>query len=726
MKTNPAAFVEDVSIRGMIHALTIRSPVARGTLKAIECPKLPHSYHLITAEYIPGKNELADFSVPVLADKNLSYIGQPVAILAGPEVSKLEDLASRIELTVEKEAPVLSSAVFGPEDVIVRRTLISGEPESGYEKCGKIVMGTYTTGIQAHWYSEPHGAVAVPSSLHQKANTKTKKEKKPSPDPADQLPEQDKEIEKDLTVYTATQWPYHVKRSVEQVLGWKSGSVKIYPTLTAVHLDGKIWYPSLVACHAALAAWITKSPVKLMLIGEEDFTYSPKRNRANIEMCSGLGEKGEILASTLRLTLDLGAQGIFENEIIENSCLGSLGLYHHPAFRLSGVGLRTNIPPQGPMAGFGLSQGFFAAERHASHIADTLGQDPAEWRKNNFLKKNQSLAIGTVLKNSMPLPELIDAVAAMSDYYRKWASYELLKNSRRKKNWDFVGGPLRGIGISTACQGNGFLFNDKTGNGNCTVEITLEKDNSLEIKTSIIPSKSGHMDSWRSLAQEILGVEGSSVRLTNNTQDAPDSGPGTLSRNISVVTKLVERCCTAIRKQRTRNPLPITVKRSVKPAAGFENTESEAFAHPSWGAAVVEIEMDPVSLSPTIRGIWLVADSGKILSQRWARSTLRTGIIQALGWACRELVFYEEGAIPSHLYHGYDIPTPVEIPPIHVDFIWNDTADPTGIGDLPFCCVPAAYVQAVSQVMDYHFEKIPLEAREIWDVVKQKQQERSA
>ena len=690
----PARFVADIFIPDMLYAVTIRSPVAGGALSAIDCPVLPDSCCLITAEHIPGKNELADFPVPVLADKNLSYIGQPVAILAGPDESMLEELASQIKVYAEEDLPF-------PGEIIVKREIVCGEPDDVFKKCEYIVEGTYTTGIQEHWYAEPHGAVAAFTSSP------------PS-----------------LTVYTATQWPYHVKRSVGQVLGQEGLSLIVSPTQAAVHLDGKIWYPSLVACHAALAACITGKPVKLMLTGEEDFLYSPKRNRAEMEIHSALGGKGEILASELRLTLNLGAHGMFREEIIDHSCLGAMGLYHHPVFRIEGTGKRDNIPAQGPMAGFGLAQGFFAAERHASRIADALRQDPAEWRKNNFLKEKQKLAIGSGPKNPIPsLPRLIDTVAASSDYYRKWTSYELLKMSRRGKSRDFTEEPLRGIGITTAFQGNGFLHTGEDGNGYCTVETRLEMDGSLEIKNSL--AGSGVSDIWRNLAQEILGVDGGSVRVVNTTQDAPDSGIATLSRNISVVTKLVEKCCMAIRNQRFRRPLPITVKRSAKSAkepgwGGMGKTiESEAFANPGWGAAVVEAEIDPVSLSPLVRGIWLAADGGKILSPRRARNTLRTGIIQALGWASREQVFYEKGKIPIELYRAYDIIKPVNVPVIHVDFIRNDTAEPRGIGDLPFCCVPAAYVQALSQAMDHHFLKIPLDTRDILELVKQKQQRAS-
>ena len=701
---DPGEFITDMSVSGMLHAITIRSPVALGSLKEIKCPKLPKAYRLIKAENIPGKNSLSNFSVPVLAENKLSYIGQPVAILVGSEKSVLEDLASKIEIQAEEEGPSFSCRTYDPANEIVKRDIISGDPQKALGEGEIILSCTYTTEIQEHWYSEPHGALALALVAPEAASS-----------------DNDKKGMAALTIYTATQWPYHVKLSVSGVLGLDPQCVTVAPTLMTPHLDGKIWYPSLVACHAALAAWITGRPIKIMLKREEDFVFSPKRNKTEIDMCSALNKDGSISSSIIQVQLDLGAHAVFENEIIDHTCLGSLGNCNHDAYKIDASGVQTNIPPQGPFAGFGLAQGFFAAERHFSYIADTLGQDPAEWRKNNCVKKSQNLVPWFALKDTPPILKLIDAAAFMGDYYRKWACYELLRKRRRGEKWESEGIPLRGIGISTAYQGNGFLNSGELGTGNCSVEVTLEKNGFLEIKTSIISSGTKIPYTWQNLAQEILGVAPSMVRLTGNTMDAPDAGPGTLSRDISTVTRLTEKCFAAIRNQRFRDPLPITVKRSdrsgkAQSTVSERKINSEAFAYPSWAAAVVEIEIDPVSFNPVTKGIWLAVDGGKILNERRARLTLKTGVIQALGWASREQLCYQEGKIPNECYRNYDIPAPEEIPPVTVDFIWSNTAIHKGIGDLPFCCIPAAYVQAVSQAMDHHFEKIPLGVKDIWDI----------
>jgi CO/xanthine dehydrogenase Mo-binding subunit len=681
---------------------------------------MPNSYTLISAKDIPGKNRLEDFPVPVLADETLSYAGEPVALLTGPDEAGLEEFAAQTRVMVREEPPVLSTDEFGKEfgpDVIASRNISLGQEGFVFTEDLPQVRGTYLSGSQEHWYPEPHGAVAVFS-----------------PPPKDGAESEagagikaGGENGRHLKVYTATQWPFHVKRSLMGMLNIDGKRLSVVPTEIGVHLDGKIWYPSLIACHAALGAFVTRKPVKLMLTREEDFRFSPKRNPAEFSIRSALGKGGEILGTEIRALTNLGAQGVFAGEILDRLCLAGLGLYRYGSVKLDGFALKTHIPPQGPLGGFGLAQGFFASERHASRIADSLGEDPAEWRKRNLAinknGRNGKLAAGIPVKEPVPIAELIDSAAAMGDYYRKWASYELLRSRRRESNRAIHDEPLRGIGIAAAFQGSGFLYtgSDK---GVYGLELTLDKDSSLEIKTSIVSSGAGYIQIWGNMAAEILGLDPKQIRFkAENTGETPDSGPACLSRNVTDLTGLVERCCQAIRKQRFRDPLPITVRRTVRPDklpawGGETQADSGVFSHPGWGAAVTEIEIDSVSFQPRIKGVWLAVEGGKILSPSRARRSLKTAVMQALGWTCREQILYEGGKVPADLFSKYDIPSPEEFPPVHVDIIRNDAAAPRGIGELPFCCVPASYVQAVSQAMDHPFEKIPLLPGDIWEAGK--------
>jgi CO/xanthine dehydrogenase Mo-binding subunit len=665
---------------------------------------MPGSYALITAGDIPGTNRLEDLPVPILASSSLSYLGEPVAILVGPGGAKLEEYAALCTVQAEEESPFFFRG-SAPKSPMAVRNVAIGDTGGAFAGAASVMTGTYRTGIQEHWYSEPTGAAAVFS--HDKG---PRDKNTPPQDPGDTL-----------VIHTATQWPFHVKRSAAAVLKLPPERIVVEPSLIGVHLDGKIWYPSLVACHAALGAFLLKKPVKIMLTREEDFRYSPKRCGAEIAIRSAQGERGQLLAVEIDLITDLGAHGVFTDEILDRTCLGTLGTYRCGNIRLRGSAIETNIPPGGPLGGFGMSQGFFAMERHVSRIADALRQDPAEWRKNNMYTKNAPLAIGIRYKEHIPMEEILDTATSMSDYHRKWASYELLRG-RRREGKEEKNEPLRGIGIAAAYQGSGFLYtgSDK---GAYAVELTLEKDGVLEIRTSMISADREHIYLWQNIAAEILTIEAGAVRIIANRTDlTPDSGPAALSRNVTVITRLVERACVAIRKQRFRDPLPITVRRSYRPnkAPDWEGKlfDQNALSRLSWGAAVVEVAIDPVEYIPRIRGAWLGLDGGRILSETRARRSLKLSVIHALGWASQESLAYDSGNIPPGCVHKYGMIGPEDIPPIHIDFVWNDTINPTGIGELPFNCIPAAYVQAVSQAVDYPFEKIPVTAGDVWEIRK--------
>jgi CO/xanthine dehydrogenase Mo-binding subunit len=721
-------FVSDIILPNMLHALTVRSPVAKGRLVSIECPALPDGYMLISAKDIPGKNCLDDSDIPILTGGDLSYIGEPVALLLGPDINILEERIRNCKVIVEEGAPVFNTGEADPAMLLNRahgakvplliaakREFSTGDVDAAFSGATSVISGNYITGIQEHWYAEPCGAVS--------------------------WSEQGR-----IIVRTATQWPSHVMRSVCGVLGVPASKVLVMPTITGLHMDGKLWYSSLVSCHASLGAWIAKQPVRLILTGEEDFCFSPKRFGTEIHFSSAINEKGEISGLEINAIVNLGAQAVNADEILEIVNLGSIGVYRIKNVRFCGAAIRTNIPPQGPLAGFGLAQGFFALESHISYIADSIGQDPAQWRKQNFhagpmgrggSSNKGSAAKGAVLK-SPPHSlgnQLVDNVLNISDYRRKWAAYEVLKTVRKNSsdvpaeqsalhrdshlaNWMERTEGMRGIGIALGYQGND-LLNENAAMYPSSVELTLNKDGVLEIKTGIVDSD--HASVWTSLASEILEIDKKKVRISYNA-DSRDSGPSTSSRNITILTKLIEQACKLIHKRRAVDPLPITVRKTVRPQKNDTSEERlpkgvidlNNLSQLGWASSVVEVEFDPIGYLPRIRGVWMCVDGGKIFSEDKARKNLKTSIVQALGWAYREQIGYVNGAIPVDQFENFDILGLSEIPPIVINFIKSNSEEPKGIGDLPFSCIPAAFVQAVSQAAGCHFRAIPLKAQDIF------------
>ena len=683
-------FLEDIYPDDFLYAVTIRSPVPKGRLKSIQVPKLPDSFTFITSRQIPAENSLED-GIPILADNHLSYVGEPVAILLGNDKSKLEDIASQCVVLVDEEKPVFSFEADA--QIAAQREILVGEINDSFENAGDIVKGHYSTGIQDHWYAEPLGAITWYED--RKNNTP------------------------DMIIKTATQWPYHVKRSVAGMLGIDPSGISVEPTELNLHMDGKLWYPSLISCHAALCTFLTKKPVRLILTREEDFLYSPKRCRTNITISSVTDKSGKITAAEIEIYINLGAYGVNANEIIDQVCLGSLGFNNLENFKLTAKAFKTNIPPQGPFTGFGLAQGLFAIERHISQIADKMNQDPAQYRKTF---NNLNTILFNAQNRNVVSDELMTSAVKMSDYHRKWASYELLRKSRKGRCER--GEELRGIGIAAGYQGNDLLYcgADK---GSYSVEVTLTKESILEIKTSIT-SIENYDKIWEKVALETMSIQPEMVRIISS--NSPDCGPSCASRNITVITRLVEKCCQEIRKQRFHNPLPITVRRSVKPKNGSlrgffhppsgKLMDTSAFLKPGIAFAVVEVSIDPAECWPKIRGVWAAVDGGKIISINRAKRNLVRASTQALGWAFSENIEYINGVLPHEQYLNFSIIPPADIPQIEIDFLYPERGSPKGVGELPFNCIPAAFIQAVSQAMDHSFNSIPIKKNDIWEIVK--------
>jgi CO/xanthine dehydrogenase Mo-binding subunit len=437
---------------------------------------------LICAEHIPGVNSLADCDIPLLADKKLSYIGEPVAILAGPERGQLEAYAAECKVIVEEDTPVFDMDSADAE-IFEHRTLeidlneketaraeakMKAEAEAaaiaaaeaaataGTDSVAEakpeplIVSGVYKTSIQEHWYSEPHGALAG--------------------------------IDGDsITIYTASQCPDHVKKSAAAVLGLNEDLIAVAPVDLGVHLDGKIWYPSLMGSLAALATFVTKRNIKIMLSRKEDMLYSPKRAATEIAYSSVLDEQGQIIETNIKIYLGTGAHSVFIDPIMTELCSRAAGVYKLGRIKLEAFSVRTNLPPACAFSGYGAAQGAFALERHIARIVDTLRDESIDWRKKNIQYK--AGAMQTTLnhagvtqaalakkKASLLIDPLFDLVTKKSDYKRKWASYELLR--RLEKDEDTKISPLRGIGIAVD------VFKTQTSGDNaaavCVVEIEID------------------------------------------------------------------------------------------------------------------------------------------------------------------------------------------------------------------------------------------------------------
>ncbi len=307
-------FITDMYDEGMLHCLTIRSERSHARIIRILVPDLPDEVILLSADDIPGENflDIRGERMPVLAVGEVRYIGEPIAILAGPNRGILEIVREQIQITYEEMDPFFTFELPSDEQIGLRKVKQQGDPDEALANAFQVVEGEYRTGAQEHMYSEPQGAYATWEAASDSDPSGT------------------------LTVHTPSQWPYHVRATVARVLGVSPQAIRVKASETGVTLDGKLWYPSLVAAHAALVASAAKQPAKLLYSREEDFLYTSKRAPAHFKHVSGLDREGHLVAMKVWLTFNAGAYPIFTQEILDRMIMSSTGAYSCSNIRVEG------------------------------------------------------------------------------------------------------------------------------------------------------------------------------------------------------------------------------------------------------------------------------------------------------------------------------------------------------------------------------------------------------
>ncbi len=667
MTADQGRFVNDFYEEGMYVGLVVRSSIPRGQILSISYPTLPNGMTLITADAIPGRNELSILggSMPVLASQTVGYLGEPILLLCGADERDLQAFAAAIEIRYFEEPPLRFDSPV-PEQWFCDDGMEHGEVDKVLAEAFQVVEGEYSTSPGDQVASDAHGAVAQ--------RTKDR-----------------------FQITTPTQWPFHVRETVAAVLGLPADRVNVAVSAMSAHKDSRIWFSSLLAAHAALLADASGKIVKLVLQREEAARVVPRRASSRIQIRTGLDKDGIPTAQDIHIYLDGGAYPLMAGELLDRAILGTGGVYRAPNVRLSAHVVRTSGRPMGAFLGLGLAQGAFASETHASRIAELSQTDPFTWKRDNLITTGDNFAGGGT-PASYPPEQLLRRAAELSDFRRKHAAYEMLKKRRdtiRERTQT-----LRGIGISIAFQGAG-LHGKKEEDGSYGVTVRLEADGKLHILTSGVSIDGVARKQWQDSAWRILGIERKNIICRElPTNDVPDSGPSAFSRNVTIIDILVARCCQTIARRRFRSGLPIEVRRTYRiPRANrWSQTTKTGLPFPmlSWAAAVVETEVDPVTFETEIRGIWMPVACGELLNPANARRTVENAIFHALWWC-------------SSTYGSSREPKIDNLPPIEVEFITPETRSVSGgVEELAGSVIPSAYVSAVAQATGRYFDSLPI------------------
>jgi CO/xanthine dehydrogenase Mo-binding subunit len=737
-----AKYIDDQELPGMWHGATVRSTIARGTIRSITfASHIPwDEYTIVRASDIPGENTIVHLTKdhPCLAAHAINHVAEPILLIAHPHKLALLAALKAITITYDELPGVftIEESETAVEQEDVTRIIWPGSDQGGTANCFKtyqmysgdgpeteaglaaafesadfIVEGEYTTGAQEQLYIENNGIIA---ECHR------------SPDG---------QIDS-VTVRGCMQCPYYVVHALTLVFHLAEEKCRVIQTETGGAFGGKEDFPSVIGAHAALLAMKSGHPVKIIYDRAEDMAATTKRHPSRTRHRTAVSRDGKLLGGTIEVAIDGGAYATLSPVVLSRATIHAPGPYKWPHIRVRSKAMATNIPPHGAFRGFGAPQSLFALERHMDKIAKTIGLTPEEFRRRNFLATGDLTATGQPLIEKVDMQGLLTRALAESNYHAKLAAFaESNKHSNIK----------RGVGFAAFMHGTGF-----TGSGERRLNSLVHLDINAEGRPVILVSSTEFGQGTNTILSQVaaqtlqLPYDDIIVHVPD-TSVVPNSGPTVASRTAMIVGKLIERAALQILttlRDFAALPTPHTRDQFITSAQSFLAAHGtlrasvryeppapihwddhlyrgDAYPGYAWAVYVAEVAVDLSTYAATVTRFDALQEVGMVMHPVLATGQIEGGVAQGIGYALYEKCVYDKGHLRNNQMTNYIMPTSADLPDIHVHFeevpSIHGPGGAKGIGELPMDGPGPAILNAIENATGIAFNAIPLLPEDIFE-----------
>ncbi|MFO7897095.1 MAG: molybdopterin cofactor-binding domain-containing protein [Candidatus Cloacimonadales bacterium] len=696
-------YLDDYQYAGMIHGQFLLSDFHHGIIKDII---FPEGYNLdeftfARVEDIPGTNIVPEpvNDQPFMVDDEIMHKGQVIMGIAHPDKRLLNEFVKNTKIIYDELPAVVGvkqclddeNNHFGKADIIDHRT------DTPLDPTWKKHHHVYYMPHQEQAYLEPQGTIAI-----------YKPEKK------------------ELYIRVTAQCPFYVKSGIENIMGATIDNAVVESTEgLGGAFGGKEDFPTLLSGVAALLAYKSGKPVKIVLERNEDIAITTKRHPARVEITTYTDpESKKIKKLNIDYRLDAGAYQTCSTVVMSRGILHACGGYSVPDTYIIGRLFRSNTPINGAFRGFGAPQAFAAIEAHIDRIAHDLEIDPYKFRKVNVFREGDEFpTTQPILENH--LEHCLDRVVEKSDYQRKVKEY---------REWNRTHKDKKGIGISIGFHGGGF-----TGNGEKLmkpkIKVTIDKEAIVRIYVSSTDMGQGAHTTLAQMFFEAIDHprEKCWVELPN-TDKTPDSGPTAASRTIYIIGNLLANTAKEIKRELGFDNLEAYVKEHQDefpkeyfkifvppPSVVFDAEKYVGIAYKdySWAATVNEIIWHADTYQIELIKSWNVLDVGKVVNEKIAVGQAEGGILQGLAYGTTEYMF-KPGFGRMNGFTDYTLPTTLDIPQIDVEFIHTDSLIAKGLGEVPMDYPAPAIRNAFHFASSLFIDEYPLIPERIFAAMQKK------
>ena len=322
-----------------------------------------------------------------------------------------------------------------------------------------------------------------------------------------------------LFVRASTQAPHGLRRALAAGLGLDQERIRVVATDVGggFGLKGGMYRDDLVVATLALTLG---RPVKWVATRIEDMLTTQHAREQTDEVEAAVDGDGRVLALRVRTIGNLGAylHGGNSGMFLRIGNFGT-GAYKIPALEQETTAVFTNTNPNGAYRGAGRPEAAYVVERVMDAAARTLGLDPDEIRRRNFIQPDEfpyTTPSGTPY-DSGNYPRLLDTALQLADY-------DALKRERDERRGR---GEIVGLGLTT--------FIEQTGAGSESGSARVESDGTITAVVGSSTQGQGHKTVFAQVVADRFGVPFERVRLLQGDTDLIGTGTGTFGSRSTVV-----------------------------------------------------------------------------------------------------------------------------------------------------------------------------------------------
>lgn len=666
--TGTSIYVDDYANTGVLTGRFLRSKTARARIVSVTVPELPPGYFYVDKDDVPGVNKvhIVMDDTPVFAQDTVEYIGEPIAMVVGPDVRQVEAILAGIRVEYEELEPVLD--LRRADTVFFDYEYGRGDLEKAFAEADQVFTEEFSTGYQDQTYLETQGMMA-----------------EPEPDGR-------------LFVHGSLQCVYYVHTALMQALGCGPEDVHVLQDVTGGGFGGKEDFPSILGCQVAVAAKKAGAPVRCVFSRREDLEFTPKRHPSLCTYRAAVKD-GRVTAMDIEVLFNAGAYTTLSAVVLQRGVICASGVYNIEHLHVHGKALKTNTVPSGAYRGFGAPQTFFAVEMFMDHIAKDLGEDSLEFKEKHLVKQGDKTSTSGIYHFPVPLPDMIEEVNAACDFRRKHKEYALPQTGRFR----------RGIGMSLYFHGAGFTGSGERDIIKAVCRLAKHADGTVEILAANGEIGQGLRTTFPKIVAKELGLPLEKVCFEHpDTARVPDSGPTVASRSLMIVGELLRRCAVRLRETWVDGEEQMVEEHFKEPdfmiPFYLDKFQGDAYPTYAWGVNAIEVEVDTYTGLTKILGAYGSFDVGTPMDEGIVMGQMEGGFLQGIGYASMESMDYDSrGRIRNNSFSDYLIPTAADVPNLtcmlHVEKYPDGPYGAKGAGELPLVGAPGAYVEAMEQAL---------------------------